>query len=170
MDMKKVIVIGSPGAGKSTFARKIHEITSLPLHYLDMIWHNADRTNIPPDEFDRELSKIVAQPKWIIDGNYLRTMEIRLKECDTCFLLDYPLDTCIEGARNRIGKQRADMPWTESEFDPEFMEYIMDFPAKQLPLVYELLDKYSGKNIVIFHSRNESDEYIAMLEGKKNVP
>lgn len=88
--MQKVIVIGSPGAGKSEFARKLRNATQLPLYYLDMLWHKIDKTNFTQDEFDIELNKILGKDKWIIDGNYLRTLEIRLKECDTVFLLDYP--------------------------------------------------------------------------------
>ena len=80
------MIIGSPGAGKSTFARKLKEMTGLPLYYLDMLWHKADRTNVSTEEFDKALQEIVQQDKWIIDGNYQRTLEIRLQECDTVFL------------------------------------------------------------------------------------
>ena len=65
--MKRVIVIGCPGAGKSTFARKLAAKTELPLHYLDMIWHRADRTVIGREAFDRQLDKLVTEDKWIID-------------------------------------------------------------------------------------------------------
>ncbi|WP_304522496.1 hypothetical protein [Bacteroides acidifaciens] len=67
--MKRVIVIGCPGAGKSTFARKLEAKTGLPLHYLDIIWHRADRTVIGREEFDRQLDKLVMEDEWIIDGN-----------------------------------------------------------------------------------------------------
>ena len=97
------MVIGCPGAGKSTFAKRLHEVTGLPLYYLDMLWHKPDRTNIPREEFDARLEEIVRKDKWIIDGNYQRTLELRLKECDTVFLLDYPLEVCLAGAQSRIG-------------------------------------------------------------------
>ena len=71
--MKKIIVIGSPGAGKSTFARKLREKTGIPLYYLDMLWHKPDRTNVSQEEFDAGLDSILCQDEWIIDGNYLRT-------------------------------------------------------------------------------------------------
>lgn len=69
--MKRVIVIGSPGAGKSTFARRLRDKTGLPLHYLDMIWHLPDRTNISEKEFDGKLNEILKTDSWIIDGNYI---------------------------------------------------------------------------------------------------
>jgi len=68
--MQKVIIIGCPGAGKSTFARKLRDVTNLPLYYLDMLWHRPDRTNIPTEEFDRKLGDIMKKDQWIMDGNY----------------------------------------------------------------------------------------------------
>ena len=73
--MKRIIVIGSPGAGKSTFARQLRDITGLPLYYLDIIWHLPDRTTITKDEFDQKLMNILKTDSWIIDGNYGRTIE-----------------------------------------------------------------------------------------------
>ena len=122
--MCKVIVIGCPGAGKSTFARKLRNATNLPLYYLDMLWHKEDKTNISREEFDTKLKDVLKKDKWIIDGNYLRTLEMRLKECDTVFLLDYPLEVCLDGAKSRIGKKREDMPWVESELDEEDLKSV----------------------------------------------
>lgn len=133
--MRKVIVIGCPGAGKSTFARKLRDDTNLPLYYLDMLWHKEDKTNISREEFDTKLNDILEKDKWIIDGNYLRTLEMRLKECDTVFLLDYPLEVCLDGAKSRIGKKREDMPRVETELDEEFKQFIEDFSKEQLPQV-----------------------------------
>lgn len=163
--MQKIIVIGSPGAGKSTFARKLRDKTGLPLYYLDMLWHRPDRTNISREEFDTQLSNIVRRDKWIIDGNYQRTLAIRLRECDAVFLLDYPLKLCLLGAESRIGKKREDLPWTETVFDEEFKQWIVDFSKAQLPQIYELLEKYrENKDIIIFKSRKEAEDYLA---GKK---
>ena len=94
--MEKIIVIGSPGTGKSTFATKLHKCINIPLFHLDLIWHKKDKTNITRDEFDELLETILKKDKWIIDGNYDRTLEMRLKVCDTVFLLDYPVNICLE--------------------------------------------------------------------------
>ncbi len=159
--MLKVIIVGCPGAGKSTFARKLNQITNLPLYHLDMLWHKPDRTNISKEKFDEELKKILKKDKWIMDGNYQRTLEMRLKECDTAFLLDYPLEVCLSGAQSRIGKKREDLPWLEEKFDENFKNWILNFEKEKLPQIYDLLDKYKeNKNIVIFKSREEADNYI----------
>ncbi len=159
--MKKVIVIGCPGSGKTTFSEKLQKKTGLPLYYLDAIWHKPDKTHIPREEFDKRIVEIFATDEWIIDGNYNRTMEMRLNECDTVFLFDLPTEVCLQGATDRIGKGRYDLPWIEKEVDKEFESFIKDFSITSLPKIYELLDKYKKeKQIVIFKKRNEADEYL----------
>lgn len=164
--MLKIIIIGSPGSGKSTFARKLSSAAGIPLYYLDMLWHKPDGTNISRETFDAKLNEIIQKDTWIIDGNYQRTLETRLKECDTVFLLDFPLEVCLSGAKSRIGKKREDLPWIETEFDEEFRQWIIDFPQKQLPEIYDLLKKYQEeKDIVIFRTRKEPDDYLKSISG-----
>ena len=103
--MNKVAVIGCPGAGKSTFARRLAGITGLPLFYLDMLWHLPDGSHVSRQEFSHSLDILLARDRFIIDGNYLKTLPARLEVCDTVFFLDYPLSLCLEGARERIGKK-----------------------------------------------------------------
>lgn len=162
--MKRIIVIGSPGAGKSTFARQLRDKTRLPLYYLDMIWHLPDRTTISKDEFDQKLMDILKTDTWIIDGNYGRTIEMRLKCCDTVFLLDYPLDVCLAGAKARVGEKREEIPWVEEEFDEEFRQWIIDFPETKLPQIYELLEQYGeGKEIHVFRTREDANKYLESI-------
>ena len=159
--MNKVIVIGCPGAGKSTFSKKLSLILKLPLFHLDFIWHKPDRTNIAREEFDLRLADILGKSQWIIDGNYNRTLERRLAECDTVFLFDIPVEDCIIGATERVGKQREDIPWVETELDSEFKSFIEAFPKESLPHIYELLEKYGeGRQIIIFKSRKEADLFL----------
>ena len=159
--MEKVLVIGCPGSGKSTFSRALNKITGIPLFYLDMIWHKPDKTTCSREVFDQRLGEILRGERWIIDGNYARTLPLRLADCDTVFWLDYPLETCIEGIRARKGKPRADMPWIEMEEDEEFMEFVRNFPLSGRREIQRLLKEYPEKYIVVFHSREESEAFLA---------
>ncbi len=162
--MNKVIVIGCPGSGKTTFAQKLNELTGIPLYHLDAIWHKPDKTHIPREEFDERILEIFATPKWIIDGNYKRTIELRLQHCDAVFLFDLPTEICLQGATERIGKVRYDLPWLETELDDEFRQFIEEFPENTLPYIYKLIDKYKNeKQVVIFKSREEADKYLHTL-------
>ena len=158
--MKKVIVIGCPGGGKSTFARALSEKTGLPIYHLDMIYWNPDKTTVPRDVFDARLGEILRRGEWIIDGNYARTMERRLAAADTVFFLDMPLETCLEGIRSRRGKPRSDMPWADNETDEEFISFVRDFEASSKPKILELFEKYPDKNVIVFRDHNEIDEYL----------
>ena len=158
--MRKVIVIGCPGSGKSTFARKLHEKYGLPLNYLDMIWWKDDETTISEAEFDAKLQEILMRDAWIIDGNYNRTLEMRIKECDTVFFLDLPTETCVKGITERVGTKREDMPWVEKTVNDEFLQFVLDFEKDGRPHILRLLEKYPQKNIVVFHSREETEIYL----------
>lgn len=162
--MQKVLVIGCPGAGKSTFARRLRDRTGLPLYYLDRLWHKADRTNVTREAFDRGLAQWLARPAWILDGNYSRTLPQRLEACDTVFFLDFPLEVCLAGVENRRGVQRPDMPWVEEELDAEFLQYILDFGQAQLPAIRAMLEPYrERRQILTFRSRAGADAWLNAL-------
>lgn len=160
--MKRVIVIGCPGSGKTTFSEKLSACTGLPLFYLDAIWHKPDRAHISRDEFDARLADILGLDEWIIDGNYNRTIEARLRVCDTVFLFNLPTEVCLQGAISRLGKSRYDLPWIDTELDPRLKQDIEEFPNRSLPGIYALLDAYkTDRQIIIFKSREQADAYLA---------
>ena len=163
--MKRIIVIGCPGSGKSTFSKKLHQRTGIPLIHLDMMYWNADRTTVEKSVFRERLSTAIQKNKWIIDGNYGSTIELRLQACDTVVFLDYPLDVCLDGIMERRGKARTDIPWIESEDeeDAEFIEFVKSFRHQSRPKIIELLYKYSHKDINIFKNRDEADKFLNQI-------
>jgi adenylate kinase family enzyme len=163
--MKRIIVIGCPGSGKTTFSKRLAERCGLPLFHLDAIWHKPDKTHISREKFDMRLGEIIKLAEWIIDGNYSRTLERRIAMADGVFLFDLPIEDCLAGAMARLGEKRCDMPFVDTELDPAFEQEILDFPKKNLPKIYELLEKYGeGRQIVIFKSRKETDEFISGIK------
>lgn len=162
--MKKIIVIGCPGSGKSTFSRSLHQITNIPLIHLDMLFWNPDRTTVQKELFHARLENAMAQSSWIIDGNYSSTMELRMQACDTVIFLDYPLEICLAGIKARQGKARSDMPWIETGEDPEFLSFIQNFRLQFRPQIETLLQKYAHKDIFVFSDRRQEADFLAALQ------
>lgn len=159
----KIIVLGCSGSGKSTFSKKLHEVSGLPIIHLDNIWWKPNRSHISREKFDKELDEILQGDKWIIDGDYSRTYEIRFKSCDTVIFLDYSFEECMIGIKDRVGKERSDIPWTEHELDPELVKLVENYEKDNRPVVLSLLEKYSDKNRFIFKSRLEAEEWMSEL-------
>ena len=167
--MQKVLVIGCPGSGKSTFSRALNKITGIPLFYLDMLYWNADKTVVTGEVFRQRLEEVLKNDRWIIDGNYASTLELRLKECDRVFFLDYPLEVCLSGIEARKGKERPDMPWIEleGEEDEEFIEFIKNFEHDSRPQIVELLNQHTDIEITVFNCRGDADKYLEKIACKE---
>ncbi|MBQ9151144.1 MAG: hypothetical protein IJX72_02750, partial [Clostridia bacterium] len=103
---RRIAVIGCPGGGKSTFARRLHALTGLPLCHLDRLYWKPDHTTVTKEEFRTRLQEVMETEQWIIDGNYGSTMERRIMACDAVFFLDYPAEICLAGIYARKGQAR----------------------------------------------------------------
>lgn len=160
---KKVIVIGCPGAGKSTFSRKLHDSTNLDLFHLDALYWNEDCTHISREELIKKQEEIFKQESFIIDGNFKSTLEMRVKEADVVFLFDLPTEICIKGAKNRKGN-RPEMPCELPDND-ELIDFIKNFNKDVFPRIKELFKKYNS-NVITFHSHKDADEYIEKIKSK----
>ncbi len=162
--MKKVLVIGCPGAGKSVFSRRLADLTALEVVHLDNLFWNEDRTKVPKEEFLRRLNVELDKDCWIVDGNYSATMELRFSKCDTVFFFDLPTEICLEGIKCRIGVARPDLPWIESGVDYEFENFVRRYNSDSRPSVERLIEKFTSINVIRFNSREQAD---AFLEGIK---
>ena len=100
--MRRVLVLGSPGAGKSTFARALAALTGLPLIHLDAHYHLPGWQEPDPAEWDARLDGLIAGGTWIIDGNFGSSLDRRLARADTAILLDYPTLVCLSRLFRRI--------------------------------------------------------------------
>ena len=156
----KIMITGCCGSGKSTLSRKLADMTDLPLYHLDMIWWRPDESHIPREVFDRILTELTEGDRWIIEGDYSRTYEIRLRACDTLIFLDYDEETCMEGLRQRVGQKRSDIPWVEQRLDQELVDMVCSYRQDKRPKLLDLMEQYPGKQVLVFHNRTEADAWL----------
>lgn len=165
--MKRILVIGCCGSGKSVFARKLGEITGFPVTHMDLIFWKENWAHITREQMNKELEKIYPNETWIIDGNYSSTLENRIKQADTIFFLDLPEEVCIQSEKERRGKPRPDLPsYLKEEYDPEFEQFIKDFKTNERPFIFKLMNDYSNKEYIVFTSRDEVNNYIENYKNK----
>ena len=167
--MERVLIIGCGGSGKSTLARQLGEKTGLPVIHLDQIWWAPGNwEHLEKAEFDARLMAGMEKPRWIMDGNFNRTLELRLERCDTVIYLDYTRWVCLFGWIKRVianwGKARPDMaPGCAEWFDPEMARWIWNFNKENRKRYQELLAKQTGKEIHIFKNRRQLKTYLDTL-------
>lgn len=161
IDGKKILVIGSPGSGKSYFSKKLSLKTNIPVYHLDMYYWREGWVSTPHDEFDKLLNEIMSNEEWIVDGNYQRTLEHRVSQAEVVFFLDLPVDICLIAEQKRRNQKRDDFPsfLTEGE-DPEFIEYIKNFPTKDKIEILNILAKYPNVKVYQIKSREEMEKYL----------
>ncbi len=158
---KKIAVIGCSGSGKTTFSKKLASITKLPLYQLDLIYWKRDATHLSRPEFKQKQEEIVSNDEWIIDGNFKRTLEIRIKNAELIYFLDLPVEACIHGVKTR--KRPKEFPCFLPVND-ELIENVKKYNSVCKPIVLSLFVKYPDKKVVMLTSHAQIDEYIKNLE------
>lgn len=160
LNCKKIIVVGCPGSGKSTFSKKLHDATGIELFHLDAIYWKKDCSHISRQELITKQKEIFQSNSYIIDGNFKSTLELRIRNSDMIFFFDLPVETCVAGALNRKGN-RPEMP-CELPANDELIDFIKNFNTDIKQMMLALFKKYNT-NVITFHSRKEADEYIENL-------
>ena len=167
--MERVMIIGCGGAGKSTLARKLGEITGLPVVHLDQIWWAPGNwQHLEREEFDRLLLAETEKPQWILDGNFNRTLELRLKKCDTVIYLDFNRITCLLSWLKRVvtnwGTSRPDMAQGCNEwFDPEMAGWIWKFNKTHRENYYRLLNEAEGIETIVLKNRRAVKKFLKQI-------
>ena len=100
--MKKILVIGSSGSGKSTFARRLGKLLGLEVIHLDSLFWSSGWVETPKEEWRKVVAKSLEGDSWIVDGNYSATMDLRLPVCDTVIFLEIPRVICVYRILKRV--------------------------------------------------------------------
>ena len=165
--MKRILVIGCPGAGKTYFSKKLGKILSLPVIHMDNLYWHQDKTTVSKEELIAKLMPYLKQDEWIIDGNYHHTLEVRLPYATDVFMLDISRKECIQGILERVEKPRDDIPWVESKEDAaELIAWTADYGFRTKDEEVALLNKNKHLVVHTFTSRQEMNDYLNKLEQK----
>ena len=168
--MKRILVIGCPGAGKTYFTKKLGRLLSLPITHMDNLYWNKDKTSISQEELMAKLTPILESENWIIDGNYHQILEQRLKYATDVYFLKMPREECIAGILERIDQPRDDIPWIETKKDAvELISWTIDYEARTKADEEDLLKQYSHIKIHVLNTRQETNDYLAKIEKNKSL-
>jgi len=167
VNMKRVLVIGPGGAGKSTFATRLGKVLNIDVTHLDRAYWRSGWTKPSEDDWVRTVTELTSRDAWIIDGNFGGTLDLRLRRCDTIIFLDMPRLLCLwRVVKRRLtyrGRSRPDMAEGCSEkLDLEFILWIWNYSRTSRPRVVRLLrEQAAEKQVVWLRSRREVEQFLA---------
>ena len=166
--MKRVIVIGSGGAGKSTFARRLGEVTGLPVIHLDSHFWRPNWDSTPKDEWKAKVEEMIKGDAWIIDGNFGGTREIRMRAADTIIMLDVPRRVCMYRAIKRAivyrGKKRPDMgEGCNERIDLDFLSWIWNYPKQGRVRAFQEFERQTGKRLITLKDKSDIEEFLSEI-------
>ncbi len=166
--MQRVAVVGSGGAGKTTFAIACSAVTGLPVVHLDEHFWHPGWVESRQEEWRDHQAELLTGDKWIVDGNYGNTLDLRLSLVDTIIWLDFSRYVCLLGAVRRtlfnLGRPMQAVGCPE-RFDREFLEWVWKFPKESRPKLVDAIERYRrGVDVLRFHSRRETREFLRSLQ------
>lgn len=167
--MERILIIGCGGAGKSTLARQLGERTGLPVVHLDQLFWHPGWVESTKDEIDAKIMEELGKPRWIMDGNYNRTLPMRLEKCDAVIYLDFSRVACMFGVLKRIlttyGTVRPDMAeGCPERFDLDFLKWVWNFNKSKREKYYRLLNETDGIEKIVLKNRRAVKRFLQSLE------
>ena len=167
--MERILIIGCGGAGKSTLARQLGDKLGLPVVHLDKLFWHPGWVESSKEEIDAKITAEMEKPRWIMDGNYNRTLPQRIGRCDTVIYLDFSRTACLLGVFKRVlttyGTVRPDMgEGCPERFDLEFLKWVWNFNKSKRESYYRLLNEAEGVETVVLKNRRMVKKFLQSLE------
>jgi adenylate kinase family enzyme len=166
--MKKIIIVGSGGAGKSTFAKQLGDALKIEVIHLDRLYWKPNWITTPKDEWSKIVQLLLTRDSWVMDGNFGGTREMRMRASDTVIFLDIPRRICLYRILKRFviyrGTNRPDMAEGCNErFDWEFIQWVWTYPKRARSRVPAQFEQFTDKNFVVLRSTREIESFLQGL-------
>ena len=167
--MERIIIIGCGGSGKSTLARQLGQKLEIPVVHLDKLFWRPGWVQISREEFDVLHEQALSEPRWIMDGNFNRTIQRRLERCNTVIYLDFSRTACLWGVFKRIittyGVVRPDMgEGCPERFDWDFLKWVWNFNKDKRKKLMNQLAKAENVKVVILKNRRQVKRFLKQCE------
>lgn len=164
--MRRVVVVGSGGSGKSTFSRELGRVTGIPVFHLDREYWRSGWQETPKEDWERRVGELLAGEDWIMDGNFGGTREMRMRAADTIIFLDLPRRVCLYRILKRTvkyyGKSRPDMTEGCNErFDLEFIGWVWSYKHRSRKRLLGELESIRDKRVIILRNQRQVGEFLA---------
>ena len=172
--MNKIMVIGvSAGAGKSTFARRLGELTGIEVTHLDCLYWKPNWVEASVQEFSAAQQQVVQNEQWIVEGNYSGTFDIREPYADTIIYLELPLRVCLYRVLKRRvqfhGKTRKDVgEGCKEKLDQAFVKFIVSTYGARKKKMLERIQSYAedGKTVHYLKTSAQIAGFLATYKGE----
>ena len=169
----RISIIGGSGSGKTTLANILSTELKLPAIHLDAINYSSNWVEIDKEERDKIISNKSAEDKWIIDGNYNKTLQERFEKADLIIWLDYSTIKQLKGVIKRYlktyNKERPEIPGCKERLDFTFIKYVFTYNKKKRPVIVEYLKNIPKEKVLVFKRQKDLNKRLKYLSGNDDV-
>ncbi len=169
----RISIVGGSGSGKSTLCNILSKELGLPAIHLDAINYEPNWVEIDKTERDNIILSKAQDDKWVIDGNYNKTLKERFDKADLIIWLDYSTLKQLHGILKRYfttrNSERPEIPGCKERLEPEFIKYVLTYNKKKRPVILDYLKDVPKEKVLIFKHQKDLNAWLKDFTNNHNV-
>lgn len=172
--MNRIVIVGSGGSGKSTLAKQVGLALGVDVTHLDSLFWQPGWVRVSPPEQEIIVRKVVSRPRWVIDGDHLRTQPARFAAADTIVFLDFPRSICVwrtvrRFVQNRRRSRTGMAAGCLERLNWTLLRWVWRYPSDNRGQVLENITRYGeGCQVVMLRSPQEVRRFLNGLPSRKD--